>query len=120
MNSLGWSAKSSRVTTAFTPGSCSALDVSIEMMRAWACGLRSTRPTSWPAMWKSAPKRARPVTLSWPSGRMVRVPTIAGERSGGVVRVGAMGQPLISAAVSITAFTILSYPVHRQRLPASQ
>ena len=36
------------------------------------------------------------------------------------VRLG-HGYPfLIAAAVSITAVTILSYPVHRQRLPASQ
>src|SRR5678815_5410244 len=42
-------------------------------------------------MWRSAPKRARPVTLSWPSGRMVRVPTIACEWSGEVVGVGVMG-----------------------------
>ena len=34
-----------------------------------------TRPMSWPGRLKSAPKRARPVTLSTPSGRMVRVPT---------------------------------------------
>ncbi len=75
MNSDGWSPKSSRVMTAFTPGSASALEVSIEMMRACACGLRRTRPMSWPGRLKSAPKRARPVTLSTPSGRTVRVPT---------------------------------------------
>src|SRR5262249_21747388 len=75
MNSEGWSAKSSRVMTAFTPGRASALEVSIDTMRAWGCGLRSTRPISWPGRLKSAPKRARPVTLSTPSGRMVRVPT---------------------------------------------
>ena len=75
MNSDGWSGKSSRVTTALTPGSASAFEVSIETMRACGWGLRSTRPMSWPARLKSAPKRARPVTLSTPSGRMVRVPT---------------------------------------------
>src|SRR5262249_4546163 len=74
MNSDDWSPKSARVTTALTPGSASALDVSIETIRAWACGLRSTRPTSWPGRLKSAPNRARPVTLSCPSGRTVRVP----------------------------------------------
>src|SRR5881409_2914973 len=58
MNSEGWSAKSSRVITAFTPGSASALEVSIETMRACGCGLRSTRPMSWPGRLKSAPKRA--------------------------------------------------------------
>src|SRR6185295_9659728 len=61
--------------TAFTPGSASALLVSIFTMRAWGCGLRSTRPMSWPGRLKSAPNRARPVTLSTPSGRIWRVPT---------------------------------------------
>src|SRR5256886_5193675 len=75
MNSDGWSAKSSRVMTAFTPGRASAFDVSMATMRAWGCGLRSTRPMSWPGRLKSAPKRARRVTLSTPSGGMVRVPT---------------------------------------------
>src|SRR5256885_10809087 len=75
MNSEGWSAKSSRVMTAFTPGSASAFDVSIATMRAWGCGLRSTRPMSWRGRLRSAPTRARRVTLSPPSGRMVRVPT---------------------------------------------
>src|SRR3546814_15630468 len=32
-------------------------------------------PTSWPGADMSAPKRARPVTLSRPSGRSGRVPT---------------------------------------------
>src|SRR6185295_15108652 len=61
--------------TALTPGSASAFQVSIETMRACGCGLRSTRPMSWPGRLKSAPKRARPVTLSTPSGRIWRVPT---------------------------------------------
>src|SRR6476619_2785652 len=74
MNSDGWSLKSSRVTTALTPGSFRAADASIDLMRACACGLRSTHPTNWPAMARSAPKRARPVTLSTPSGRSGRVP----------------------------------------------
>ena len=52
-----------------------AADVSINLIRAWACGLRSTRPTSMPGADMSAPKRARPVTLSIPSGRGGRVPT---------------------------------------------
>jgi hypothetical protein len=49
MNSDGWSGKSSRVTTALTPGSASAREVSIDTMRACGWGLRSTRPMSWPA-----------------------------------------------------------------------
>src|SRR5438445_3690 len=37
------------VITAYTPGSVSAADVSMETMRAWACRLRSTRASSMPA-----------------------------------------------------------------------
>src|SRR5262249_49834944 len=92
MNSDDWSAKSSRVMTAFTPGSASAFDVSIFTMRACACGLRNTRPTSWPGRLKSAPKRARPVTLSTPSGRTVRVPMYVWGRSCSVV-ASAMSTP---------------------------
>src|SRR2546426_452897 len=61
-------------------------------MRACGCGLRSTRPMSWPGRLKSAPKRARPVTLSAPSGRMVRVPTYVCELP--FVIVSAMGLSL--------------------------
>src|SRR6266478_4465280 len=92
MNSDGWSPKSSLVMTALTPGSASAFEVSIETMRACGCGLRSTRPMSWPGRLKSAPKRARPVTLSAPSGRMVRVPTYVCEFP--FVIVSAMGLSL--------------------------
>src|ERR1700730_6525126 len=92
MNSEDWSAKSARVITALTPGSASALEVSIDTMRAWGCGLRSTRPMSWPGRLKAAPKRARPVTLSAPSGRRVRVPTYVCEFP--YVIVSAMGLSL--------------------------
>src|SRR5438132_11481594 len=92
MNSEDWSAKSARVITALTPGSASALEVSMDRMRACGCGLRSTRPMSWPGRLKSAPKRARPVTLSAPSGRMVRVPTYVCELP--LVIVSAMGLSL--------------------------
>src|SRR5579871_3767818 len=68
------SGKSSLVTIAFTPGSLSAARTSMDRMRACAWGLRSTLPTSIPGMVASAPKRARPVTLSMPSGRAGRVP----------------------------------------------
>src|SRR5919108_2367435 len=74
MNSEGMSWKSSRVITAFTPGSASALEVSIDLILACGWGLRRTLPTSMPGKEKSAPKRARPVTLSTPSGRTGRVP----------------------------------------------
>src|SRR5919106_290364 len=74
MNSEGMSWKSSRVTTALTPGSARALEVSIDLIRACGCGLLRTLPTSMPGKEKSAPKRARPVTLSTPSGLTGRVP----------------------------------------------
>ena len=62
------------VTTAFTPGSFSAFEVSIDLMRACGCGLRNTLPQIMPGMVVSAANWARPVTLSMPSGRMVRWP----------------------------------------------
>ncbi len=74
-SSDGIGGKSSQVTTALTPGSARAFSVLIDMMRAWACGLRLTLPHSIPGITMSAPKLARPVTLSTPSGRMGRVPT---------------------------------------------
>ena len=62
------------VTTAFTPGSASAFVVLIDLMRACGCGLRKTLPQIRPGIEVSAAKAARPVTLSTPSGRMVRWP----------------------------------------------
>src|SRR5215475_5230588 len=44
-------------------------------MRACACGERMTLPYSVPAVAKSAPYIARPVTFGTPSGRIGRVPT---------------------------------------------
>src|SRR5690349_14946793 len=72
--SIGKSTMSFAVTTAFTPGSFSAFEVSIDLMRACGCGLRSTLPQIMPGMLVSAANWARPVTLSMPSGRMVRWP----------------------------------------------
>ena len=43
------------VTTALTPGRALALLVSIDRMRAWACGLRSTLPCNMPVSRMSAP-----------------------------------------------------------------
>src|SRR5918996_3737699 len=74
MNSEGMSWKSSRVITALTPGSARALEMSIDLILACGWGLLRTLPTSMPGKEKSAPKRARPVTLSTPSGRTGRVP----------------------------------------------
>ena len=115
--SSGKSTTSRAVTTALTPGSASAFEVSIDLMRACGCGLRKTLPQIMPGMVVSAAKAARPVTLSTPSGRMVRWPIH-------LLLVTIFIVPpccsRMSAAVSSTARTILSYPVHRHRLPASQ
>src|ERR1044071_1341833 len=70
-----WSGRSFPVMTALTPGSAAAFDVSIERMRACACGERRMRPTSMPGIVKSEPYWARPVTFGTPSGRIGRVPT---------------------------------------------
>ena len=48
MYSNFWSGKSVAVTTAFTPGSAAAFEVSIERMRACACGERRILPYSMP------------------------------------------------------------------------
>src|ERR1700679_3887689 len=61
--------------TDFTPGSTSAAEVSIDLMRACACGERRILPYSIPGSFRSAPYSARPVTLGTPSGRIGRVPT---------------------------------------------
>src|SRR5215510_13438939 len=71
----GCSGKSADVTTALTPGNAAAFAISIERMRAWACGERRMRPTSMPGIARSAPYCARPVTFGTPSGRTGRVPT---------------------------------------------
>ena len=96
---------------AFTPGSARAADVSMERMRACACGLRRTRPTSMPGSEMSAPNLARPVTLSTPSGRQGRVPTYLSAPLPlpiSLVAVAMGYSPLSSAAVVITARMILS------------
>ena len=52
--SIGNSTRSFAVTTAFTPASFSAFDVSMRRMTAWACGLRNTLPQIIPGMVLSA------------------------------------------------------------------
>src|SRR5215471_8833277 len=74
-SSDGIGGKSAQVTTALTPGNLSAFSALIDMIRAWAWGLRLILPHSMPGIVMSAPKLARPVTLSTPSGRIGRVPT---------------------------------------------
>ena len=92
------------VTTALTPGNASAFEVSIDLMRACGCGLRSTLPQIMPGMVVSAANAARPVTLSTPSGLngALADPLVVGDD------VHHCAASRISAAVSITARTILS------------
>ena len=72
---LAWAfAFSFSVCQQWYPGSFIAADASMPRIRACGWGLRSTLPTSCPGSDRSAPKRARPVTLSTPSGRAGRVP----------------------------------------------
>ena len=101
--SIGKSTMSRADTTALTPGSASAFEVSIDLMRACGCGLRSTLPQIMPGMLVSAA-----------IGRAAR------HLVGAVGPDGALADPLvvgddvhcaasrISSAVSITARTILS------------
>src|SRR5215510_4380426 len=72
--SHGNSTRSRPHITALTPGSACALSKLIDLIRAWGWGLRRTLPQSMPGLEKSAPKVARPVTLSSPSGLLVRLP----------------------------------------------
>ena len=67
--------RSLAVITARTPGNASALLVSMDLILAWAWGLRNTLARSVPVKFVSSPYRARPVTLSTPSGRTGRLPT---------------------------------------------
>jgi hypothetical protein len=62
------------VITAFTPCSASAFEVSIERIRACACGERRIAPHNMPGSEKSAPYWASPVTFGTPSGRTGLVP----------------------------------------------
>ena len=67
--------QSAEVTTAWTPGATSALLVSMDLIRAWAWGLRNIFPCKSPGRIISAPYFACPVTLSAPSWRIGLVPT---------------------------------------------
>src|SRR5262252_8038817 len=72
--SHGNSTRSRPDMTALTPGSARAFSKLIDLMRACGWGLRRILPHNMPGLEKSAPKVARPVTLSSPSGLLVRLP----------------------------------------------
>ena len=65
----------SPVTTALTPGSAAAFDVSTFRIRACACGLRSTRAYTMPGSWMSPVYNAFPVARSIESILGVAWPT---------------------------------------------
>src|SRR3990172_11878445 len=69
------SLRSSRVSTATTPGNDSALPGSIDSTTAWVSGLRRILASSRPAKSKSPVNFARPVTFAIPSMRRVGEPT---------------------------------------------
>ena len=66
---------SAAVSTARTPASALARLVSMRLMRACACGLRSSLACSRPLGFRSATYGTWPVTFSGPSGRGMESPT---------------------------------------------
>src|SRR5262245_55256021 len=66
---------SAAVMTARTPGSALAREVSMRLIRACACGLRSSLACSMPLGLRSATYSVRPVTFSAPSARGMESPT---------------------------------------------
>src|SRR5882762_10656276 len=63
------------VSTVFTPGSPAARDVSIERMRAWGWGLRSSLAKSMRGRNRSSAKRVTPVTFAVASTLRWALPT---------------------------------------------
>ena len=98
---------SSQVYTRCTPGTASAADLSIETMRAWACGECSTFRCSMPSISVSIVNSARPVTTSVAAGAPTLAPTAC---PGGASSI---------ATTPLTASSIARYPVQRQRFPFS-
>ena len=68
--------KSLKVTIDFTPGNSSALEASIDSIKACGSFILSKHPYNMFGAYKSAPYIALPVTLSIPSGLNGLVPTI--------------------------------------------
>src|SRR6266508_6416228 len=68
------SARSEPVYTATTPGRDVASDTSIEMIRAWAYGLRATARCSAPGIARSLVNLVSPVSSAGSSRRSIRCP----------------------------------------------
>src|SRR5580700_563987 len=82
-------ARSSRVSTACTPGAASAADFVIDLTSAWGCGLRTNATFSAPGTTMSSTKRPRPRSRASSSIRVTRDPISEGifsnsDPSGGV------------------------------------
>src|SRR3546814_11225355 len=92
--SIGKSTKSFDVTTAFTPGSASAFEVSMPRITASGCGLLSTLDQIISSMVSSAATAERPVTLSEPTGRIVgfRLRFVTEDSEGERLRKGGVSQ----------------------------
>ena len=66
--------RSESVSTACTPGRRCAAALSIVLMAAWACGLRTKAPSNVPAKCRSATKRPAPVSSGRSSVRLTGWP----------------------------------------------
>jgi hypothetical protein len=67
------------VSTACTPSAASAREVSMERMRAWACGLFSTARCSSPVVRKSRVNGSSPVAMRIPAGARTDCPAASPE-----------------------------------------
>src|SRR4030095_15833893 len=94
-----WSGRSLEVITALTPFSFSAFEVSMERMRACACGERRILPHSMPGRGKSAPYWAVPVPFGTPSGRTGLVPTTFSSFSGVVITLAMLRPPHFTGGI---------------------
>src|SRR2546429_383658 len=83
--------KSLPVSTAFTPGSARAVDVSMAVMRAWGCGLRSSLAYNMRGRNRSSANRVAPVTLAVASTLRIAFPITRKLATGGFLRVPQQG-----------------------------
>ena len=75
------SARSSRVSTACTPGTASAAVLSTLLISACGCGLRTNAACHTPGSAMSSTKRPRPRSSGSSSRRVMREPMVVGMTS---------------------------------------
>src|SRR2546429_78588 len=80
------------VSTAFTPGSARACDMSMPVMRAWGCGLRSSLAYNMRGRNRSSANLVTPVTLAVASTLRIAFPTTR-RAAGCFLRVPIQGLP---------------------------